>query len=816
VSGAHTLSVGQADVSNNFTSGSGIYGIQADNRWRNNADVKVNVQGTDLRTTADWLYIYSAASMYNNCGNLTDTFICNPSLIIGAKENFDPMEYCVNMAWTFQNCRNFNQPVTIPNNVTNMAMTFGQCINFNQPVTIPNSVTNMAMTFGQCINFNQPIVVPNNVTDMGGAFIGCYNLNQPITIGANVTEMTQAFEMCHNFGSYVTFLNSSKLTQHNTNRMFREATGRQKTIFCTNATPFMGTYPNAIGDGVNWAQMSVNTYYGGSWLQIWVYSVDSIDDIGYYNGTNYASHFSKDNNLFEIKPVMVFSETVNNLHSAFSESRYFNSRVIVENTEDLSNAFYNCINLNQFVSIRSGTTNMENTFRGCTKFNQQVTIPSWVSTMAHTFEGCSNFNCPVSIGKEVVNMDGTFGTCYNFNQPVSIPSMVETLYGTFWGDNNFNSPVLFESNKWYPTSVSNMAITFFGCTNFNQPILIPNSAANMFKTFYNCTNFNQSIVIPKYVSKVEGVLEGCNHFGSDITFLDSSKLTQANAKNMLHLTNNALRKNIYCNDTTPFIGNAAANSIVGAAITWTHSGDTYYNTTYKTWIYGNAIGTYNAKSSYASYFADGANASEIKPVMVFDNVVTNFKNTFDACHSFNSKVMFGNNVVDMSGTFSGCENFNQPIAIQDNVTNMYYTFAWCEKFNQPVTIPNNVANMSDTFRNCYLFNQSVTIPNKVYNLVSTFEGCYNLNQPIVIPSSVKSMYYTFYNCTNFNQSIVIPRYANNLSDTFYGCTTLANSTVPIHISSSIALGNTGNYIYNMLVNGDCGITFAPSRILNDA
>jgi hypothetical protein len=48
------------------------------------------------------------------------------------------------------------------------------------------------------------------------------------------------------------------------------------------------------------------------------------------------------------------------------------------------------------------------------------------------------------------------------------------------------------------------------------------------------------------------------------------------------------------------------------------------------------------------------------------------------------------------------------------------------------------------------------------------------------------------------------------------CQTLASSTVPIHISHNITLGNTSNYIYNALVNGDCGITFAASRILNDA
>jgi hypothetical protein len=52
--------------------------------------------------------------------------------------------------------------------------------------------------------------------------------------------------------------------------------------------------------------------------------------------------------------------------------------------------------------------------------------------------------------------------------------------------------------------------------------------------------------------------------------------------------------------------------------------------------------------------------------------------------------------------------------------------------------------------------------------------------------------------------------------TFRDCTALASSTVPIHISHTIALGDTTNYIYNCLVNGRTGIAFDPSRILNDA
>jgi hypothetical protein len=124
---------------------------------------------------------------------------------------------------------------------------------------------------------------------------------------------------------------------------------------------------------------------------------------------------------------------------------------------------------------------------------------------------------------------------------------------------------------------------------------------------------------------------------------------------------------------------------------------------------------------------------------------------------------------------------------------MVETFMGCESFNQPVTIPNSVTNMVETFMGCESFNQPVTISNSVTNMVETFSGCRYFNQPVTIPNSVTNMKHTFYECYE-----------------------LEDSPVPIHISHEIALGDTSNYIYNSLVNGLTGISFAPSRILNDA
>ena len=214
-----------------------------------------------------------------------------------------------------------------------------------------------------------------------------------------------------------------------------------------------------------------------------------------------------------------------------------------------------------------------------------------------------------------------------------------------------------------------------------------------------------------------------------------------------------------------------------------------------------------------SYTFDGC--SNFNQPVDIGNSVTDMYYTFYGCSNFNQPVDIPNSVTDMSSTFGSCSTFNQPVSIPNSVTGMSYTFYSCTNFNQPVNIPNSVIIMTGTFSRCSNFNQPVNIPNSVTSLYMTFSSCSNFNQPVNIPNSVTSLDNTFYNCASFNQPVSIPNSVRVLYRAFGGCTTLESSTVPIHISSSIALGDTSNYIYNCLVNGETGITFDPSRILND-
>ena len=332
---------------------------------------------------------------------------------------------------------------------------------------------------------------------------------------------------------------------------------------------------------------------------------------------------------------------------------------------------------------------------------------------------------------------------------------------------------------------TNMNNTFYGCSNFNQPVNIPNSVTNMYQTFARCYNFNQPVNIPNSVTSLVNTFQGCSNFNQPVNI--------PNSVTELSFTFQECR---------------SFNQPVNIPNSVTNMYRTFYNCA----SFNQPVNIPNSVTSWNNTFARCSSFNQ--PVNI-PNSVTSLESTFAICYNFNQPVNIPNSVTNMYRTFQGCSNFNQPVNIPNSVTELSFTFQECRSFNQPVNIPNSVTDLSVTFARCYNFNQPVNIPNSVTELSSTFASCSNFNQPVNIPNSVKRMLQTFVSCSNFNQPVNIPNSVTNMYQTFYDCTTLSSSTVPIHISHTIALGNTSNYIYNCLVNNYTGIAFDPSRILND-
>lgn len=203
-------------------------------------------------------------------------------------------------------------------------------------------------------------------------------------------------------------------------------------------------------------------------------------------------------------------------------------------------------------------------------------------------------------------------------------------------------------------------------------------------------------------------------------------------------------------------------------------------------------------------------------------VNANMDNMFARCESANfiGNIIVPNNATTMCCTFERCTNFNQNILIPNSVTNMERTFAYCANLNQNIRLPNSVTWMVDIFHACTNLNQNILIPNTVVALDQDssafdwgiFGNCTSLNQSIAIPNSVTSMRWVFQGCTSLNQDDMYI-YSQNITDmtnAYLNVQRIGN----IHIPTSVPK-DTSNFMYNCLVNGKAGYTFAPENIIND-
>ena len=184
-------------------------------------------------------------------------------------------------------------------------------------------------------------------------------------------------------------------------------------------------------------------------------------------------------------------------------------------TENMSETFAGCSNLNQNILIPNGVVEMSGTFRECHNLNQNILIPNGVVNMTETFIGCTSLNQNILIPNSVVDMNNTFNGCHNLNQNILIPNSVVEMFRTFIGCSNLNQ------NIQIPNSVVNMADTFVSCSNLNQNILIPNSVVDMSGTFASCYNLNQNILIPNSVTKMSDAFETCSNLNQNILIPNS-------------------------------------------------------------------------------------------------------------------------------------------------------------------------------------------------------------------------------------------------------------------------------------------------------
>jgi hypothetical protein len=158
-------------------------------------------------------------------------------------------------------------------------------------------------------------------------------------------------------------------------------------------------------------------------------------------------------------------------------------------------------------------------------------------------------------------------------------------------------------------------------------------------------------------------------------------------------------------------------------------------------------------------------------------------------------------------------NTPAPVYIDFNTSN--HTL----EYSSNVIIDNNYSriyneDMRSVFNGCTSFNQPVNIPSYAICTGYMFSECTMFNQPINIPSNVTDIGYMLYNCTHFNQNDIYIHAkfsdVSSMDESFRNTSRIGN----VHIPSSVPK-STSNVMYNCLVNGYTGYTFAAANIKND-
>ncbi len=217
----------------------------------NHPDFPVFGTGNSLRTVTginissyDKIYLNSDCSnMFNGCRNCTDW--SGLTLL--------DWTYVTNCCTMFRNCVNFNQPVTLGNNVVDCTYMFYNCVNFNQPVTLGNNVNNCNQMFRSCQKFNQPVTIPISVGSINQMFPYCNSFNSDIYVKGNQNRRLTCAHM---------FLNVTNVTRKNIwfNNVFNNV--------------FNQTYNgwSITGTSVSWTQMADGNGFYNEGYNIYCYN----------------------------------------------------------------------------------------------------------------------------------------------------------------------------------------------------------------------------------------------------------------------------------------------------------------------------------------------------------------------------------------------------------------------------------------------------------------------------------------------------------------------------------------------------------------
>ncbi len=171
-------------------------------------------------------------------------------------------------------CINFNQPLDLDRfkylNATNF---MSNCWSFNSELTLTESLNSSARALGtyfmeKCVSFDQPLTLPNNITSVGNYFMYCCaSFNQPLEFDLGISGSsigTYFMAYCYGFNQPLDF-SDTMITATPNYFMYCCKSFNSPILFPTTLTT-IGSYFLATTTGTT-TTITTNLAYGGSFNQ---------------------------------------------------------------------------------------------------------------------------------------------------------------------------------------------------------------------------------------------------------------------------------------------------------------------------------------------------------------------------------------------------------------------------------------------------------------------------------------------------------------------------------------------------------------------
>lgn len=170
---------------------------------------------------------------------------------------------------------------------------------------------------------------------------------------------------------------------------------------------------------------------------------------------------------------------------------------------DLTNYFYNCVNLQSVGDFPNGIRNLTQTFQNCRSLRSVGKIPDSVETMEHTFENCTSFNQAVTIPKSVKKLKGVFQGCAALSRLPNIETTQVKDYSYLLQGTSVAKPVSI------PTGVTNVTAMFKDCKKLTDSPELPEGITEAAKCFYQCNSLSKAPSLPKTIENISEMFYGC-------------------------------------------------------------------------------------------------------------------------------------------------------------------------------------------------------------------------------------------------------------------------------------------------------------------